>query len=215
MPLALGIPTDDEFQVFVPMMFEAMGGRSEFVNAVWPDGHTKEGQEMSVQRFLFLKQIDPSTRWSKVTDTDTGEILGVAQWNVYEDAKPQEMIVDGPPGTWKNDDEKEFAQEIFKSFMEERWKFIRENDLPIIALNIMTVAPKHQYQGVGTLLQKWGTDLADKIGATCIVEATVEGRWLYEKGGFVVQRHHLLEVPQKFQGRQQQRIFFMTRPRRS
>ncbi|ORX96237.1 hypothetical protein BCR34DRAFT_438243, partial [Clohesyomyces aquaticus] len=212
MLLELGVPSDDEFPSFVPMTFEAMGGRSEFVNAVWPGGNTKEGQEMTVQRFLYLKSVLPSTRWLKVTDTDTGEIVGVAQWDVYEDTKPPELVVDGPPGAWKTDEDKEFAQAIFESFMQERWKFIRENDVPILALNIMTVAPKHQHKGVGTLLQKWGTDLADKIGAACVVEATNEGRWLYEKGGFVVQRHLTVEVPEKFQDRPKQRVFFMTRP---
>lgn len=132
MPLKLGHPTDDEFAEFVPMTFEAMGGRSEFVNAVWPSGFTPAGQEMSRQRFLFLKTIDPSCRWVKVTDTDTNQIIGVAQWNVYEGQKPPEMIVDGPPGTWENDTEKEYAQELFKSYMAKRWQFIRENDVPLI-----------------------------------------------------------------------------------
>lgn len=34
-----------------------------------------------------------------------------------------------------------------------------------LGLNIMTVAPKHQHKGAGTLLLKWGTAIADKIGA--------------------------------------------------
>lgn len=29
----------------------------------------------------------------------------------------------------------------------------------------MTVAPQHQHRGAGTLLSKWGVDLADNIGA--------------------------------------------------
>jgi hypothetical protein len=132
MSLLLGHPTDEEFATFVPMTFEAMGRRSEFVNAVWPGGFTKEGQEMSTSRFLFLKSIDPSCRWIKVTDSEANEIIGVAQWNVYEEQKPQEVIVDGPPGTWKNEDEKEYAQELFKSYMQKRWAFIRENELPLI-----------------------------------------------------------------------------------
>ena len=38
-----------------------------------------------------------------------------------------------------------------------------------IGLSIMTVAPKHQYRGVGSALTKWGTDYADKIGAEVCV----------------------------------------------
>jgi hypothetical protein len=132
MPLKLGHPTDDEFASFVPMTFVAMGGRSEFVNAVWPGGFTKEGQEMSTSRFLFLKKTDSTSQWIKVTDTDTDEIIGVAQWNVYEGQKPPEMIVDGPPETWPSETEKEYARELFKSYMQKRWVYIRENDLPLI-----------------------------------------------------------------------------------
>jgi hypothetical protein len=29
----------------------------------------------------------------------------------------------------------------------------------------MTVHPKHQYRGAGTLMMKWGTDLADELNA--------------------------------------------------
>lgn len=136
MPLEVGVPTDEEFATFVPLTFEAMGGRSEFVNAVWPGGFTSAGQEMTRQRFLFLKSIDPSCKWVKITDTDTNEIVGVAQWNVYDKEKPPEMIVDGPPGTWATDADKEFAQELFKSFMAKRWQYIRENELPILCKSL-------------------------------------------------------------------------------
>lgn len=139
MPLTLGFPTDDEFASFTPMMFEAMGGRSEFVNTIYPGGLTKEGQEKARLGFLFLKSIDPSCKWVKITDTETNEIVGVAQWNVYEGQKPPEMVVDGPPGTWENDTEKEYAQELFKSYMQKRWKFIRENELPLICKCVLKI----------------------------------------------------------------------------
>lgn len=230
MPLTLGYPIDDEFAKFVPMTFEAMGGRSEFVNTIYPGGLTKEGQQKAKAGFLFLKGIDPSCKWIKVTDTDTNEIIGVAQWNVYESQKPPEMVVDGPPGTWKDDIEKEYAQDLFKSYMQKRWEFIRGNALPLICLNIMTVAPKHQYRGAGSLMMKWGTELADSLNATvmtystlpvnehanvlqCIVESTIEGRWLYEKSGFKLKEHWTLEVAEKFSDRPKQRLFFMIRPR--
>ncbi|KAH7396206.1 hypothetical protein BKA66DRAFT_606098 [Pyrenochaeta sp. MPI-SDFR-AT-0127] len=213
MTLELGFPSDEDFMSFIPMAFEAMGGRSEFVNTIWPGGLTKEGQDKARLGFLFLKGIDPSCRWIKVTDTDTNEIVGVAQWNVYEGQKPPEVVVDGPPGTWENDTEKEYAQELFKSYMQKRWKYIRENELPLICLNIMTVAPKHQYRGAGTLMMQWGTKLADSIGAACIVESTVEGRWLYEKSGFELQAHWTLDLPTQFSDRPKQRLFFMIRPR--
>lgn len=32
-----------------------------------------------------------------------------------------------------------------------------------VVLSIMTVHPKHQYRGAGSMMMKWGMDLADKI----------------------------------------------------
>ena len=40
----------------------------------------------------------------------------------------------------------------------------------------MTVAPEHQYRGAGTLLTKWGTDLADKIGAEVRISKFISTR---------------------------------------
>lgn len=37
----------------------------------------------------------------------------------------------------------------------------------------MTVAPKHQYRGAGTLMMQWGTQLADSIGAAVSVVAFI------------------------------------------
>lgn len=52
MPLQLGTSIDDEFASCVPMTFEAMGGRSDFVNIIWPRGLTEEGQQKSMADFL-------------------------------------------------------------------------------------------------------------------------------------------------------------------
>ena len=172
----------------MPVMFGAMAERSQFVNAVYPHNMTPEGQEKHRQTFLFLKGIDPSQRWLKATDNATGEIVGVAQWNVFDGPKPPEIELDGPPGTWDTQDDKEWAQALFRAYMEDRRKVIREATGPVmctsaeqiispvgedpsaeltlrIGLTIMTVAPHYQYRGVGTALTKWGTDLADEIGA--------------------------------------------------
>jgi hypothetical protein len=47
------------------------------------------------------------------------------------------------------------------------------SDIIHIVLSIMTAQPKHQYRGAGTMMMKWGTDLADEIGAmVCQTEIT-------------------------------------------
>lgn len=46
------------------------------------------------------------------------------------------------------------------------------------------VHPRYQNQGIGSLLVKWGLDQASKSGAPVWLEATPQGRRLYEKHGF-------------------------------
>ncbi|KAF2877607.1 hypothetical protein BDV95DRAFT_535306 [Massariosphaeria phaeospora] len=132
MGLQLQSITDSDFQEFVPALFNAMGGYSQFVNALYPGNLSEEGQQKAIQRFIIQKKLDKSLRWCKVTDTELGEIIGVAQWSVILDEKPQEEDIDGPPGTWENDIEKEYCQEIYRSFMENRRRIVRDNSLPII-----------------------------------------------------------------------------------
>lgn len=96
----------------------------------------------------------------------------------------------------------------------------------------MGVFPKYQYRGAGTLLTKWGTDLADNINAIvshspsscatwseaenrlqCVLEGSTAARWMYENVGFVVQEHFALTVSETFGTRPIDRLFFMVRPR--
>jgi hypothetical protein len=95
----------------------------------------------------------------------------------------------------------------------------------------MTVHPNHQYKGAGSMMTKWGTDLADDLNALVrwslpsnmrfgftnalksIIEATVAGRWLYEKSGFAVKHHYAVRASGKLDKGIAQRLFFMVRPR--
>ncbi|KAF2115165.1 hypothetical protein BDV96DRAFT_646186 [Lophiotrema nucula] len=63
------------------------------------------------------------------------------------------------------------------------------------------------------MMTEWGTRMVDDMNALCTVEATTSARWMYEKAGFVVERHFALEVPDKFSDRPVERLFIMVRPR--
>ena len=58
--------------------------------------------------------------------------------------------------------------------------------MPVPAvLDIIHTHPSHQGRGVGSLLVKWGTDLADKQGLQCYLEASPAGYPLFRKADFV------------------------------
>jgi hypothetical protein len=133
MPFEHALVTEDEdFYKSAQFMFEAIHPNG-FVDACWPDNLTKEGQLRHAGGFIAHKNMDPTVVWTKVTEIDTGEIIGVAQWFVLRDQKPPEVDFDGPPGTWKDDTEKLYGQEIYRSFAKYRRETIRNSELPIVS----------------------------------------------------------------------------------
>lgn len=135
MTFELSVVNRDEMRDVVEMLFYAYDGLSAFVNAVYPHKitqHAIKRLEMVVARLQYLLEIDPSIRWYKVRDTSTGEVVSASQWNVYDEEKPQEIMLDGPPGSWATDEDKKCAIEMFESFITPRYTRYRQVDLPII-----------------------------------------------------------------------------------
>lgn len=62
------------------------------------------------------------------------------------------------------------------------------------------------------MLVKWGIDIADKLGVETVVEASIQGRGLYEHFGFGSLQHVFLEFPDKWQSKEKQTFFWMVRP---
>jgi Acetyltransferases len=52
-------------------------------------------------------------------------------------------------------------------------------------LDTLGTHPDYQRRGAGSMLVKWGCDLADKDGVAAYVDASKEGAPLYQKHGFV------------------------------
>jgi hypothetical protein len=123
---------DSDLAYIVPRMFEAIGTEIQFINALWPNNHTPDGQSKIASRMLAGKNAAPNTKWIKAVAVDSGEIVGMAMWTVIDKKKPPEVDVDGPPGTWADEEEKRYCQALHRSLMAHRRKVIRENDLPIM-----------------------------------------------------------------------------------
>jgi GNAT superfamily N-acetyltransferase len=50
---------------------------------------------------------------------------------------------------------------------------------------MLSTHPEHQRRGAGSMLVKWGTDIADNLGLKAFVQASRLGKHLYESHGFV------------------------------
>ncbi|PTB65605.1 acyl-CoA N-acyltransferase [Trichoderma citrinoviride] len=140
--------------------------------------------ETRAAQMLARKREDPACTWVKVVDADLeakGEesMIAFSQWYVYSgDVKPSRaQRWWGLPGTNPE------ACEAFFGEMDRRW-WDRFEGKSHVYLKLLHTDPDHQRRGAGGMLLKWGTAEADRLGLVSYLEASEEGRPLYEKYGF-------------------------------
>ncbi|KAI6280298.1 hypothetical protein MCOR27_004718 [Pyricularia oryzae] len=212
MPLQFGLcePSD------VPRCFQitsrAFGREHGYFEAVFPNHHTPEGRRVGAERLGgALKR--PEARLCKVTDTETGELLGFAKWDVYERQPADVQAKDAPSGDyWKDDKAKELSDYFWWEFTRRRWDAVRASGGDLVSLDIMVVDPAHHRRGVGSILMKYGVDEADRLGVEAVVEASRMGRYLYQNFGFEILEDVLIPVPPGHEG-PEQFFHWMVRPK--
>ncbi|MCJ1352748.1 MAG: hypothetical protein MMC33_002732 [Icmadophila ericetorum] len=143
---------------------------------------------------------DPSSSWVAVVDDTTEKVLGAAHWN-HHDSNPYEHgIPDLTAVWWPEGEGREFATSMMAQCYGLRGKRMwrahaRRSSLAtstavlanprssVPELDIMFTHPSHRQKGVGSLLMKYGMDLAAEKNLEVVVEASEDGRWLYDKFG--------------------------------
>lgn len=89
-----------------------------------------ESIQESKERQLQWHKADPSSHWLKVVDTDTGKVIGGAEWNVHESdpyAKPPEQ-----PFTaywWEEGEKRQFVDAALGQWMAPRMERMRKPHL--------------------------------------------------------------------------------------
>jgi len=131
--------------------------------------------------------------WLKVVDVGTTKIVGVAQYKfnpTYVPLKPQELNEDAM--VWLEDEEdRRIAVAMMNDVQDRKLKYLNEAH---IQLEILFVLPEYRRQGIGSLLLKWGCDLADHLMLPLWVEAAETAHSLYLKHGLVDIEHARLEM---------------------
>ncbi|KAG7045317.1 Acyl-CoA N-acyltransferases (Nat) [Colletotrichum scovillei] len=201
----------------IPRVFEivslAFANDHEFVDAVFPEHSTSEGRKLGSERMLAMFHGDPYSIFLKCIDTNTGQIVAAAKWNVYKDG-PVPPLPELGGDYWKNDEEKRFAQAIFRSFLAPRQRAIEESGARLVALDMLMCDPEFQCQGAGRLLVRAGLAIADEMGVDAVVEGSDRGRRLYASEGFDGP-HYVCPVPDEFAARRKQTYWWMRRPKTS
>ncbi|KAF3020623.1 hypothetical protein E8E14_011680 [Neopestalotiopsis sp. 37M] len=149
------------------------------------DASSDEAREASIQegaeRLKLWHTYDPSSRWHKVVDAETGRIAGGAAWNVFETnpfAEPHDMEVSWFP----NDSSRRYAEQAIESHGRPRYI---AGQRPHLYLFNVFVHPDYRRRGIGQQVMDWGVKKADEMGLDFFLDATAMGRPLYEKNGFI------------------------------
>ncbi|KDN64636.1 putative acetyltransferase [Colletotrichum sublineola] len=166
------------------------------VHAWWNDANRGDMLAKPFQR--FIKVIDPSA-------ADARGRPRIAAWAKWDTSMPARRGRRYPP--WCGDMPAEVCDAFFDREERERERvmgkekhycellFIRRrrvhrfgsfaNGTEGTDLDTLVTHPDYQRRGAGSMLLKWGCELADENGVGAYVDASKAGKGLYERFGFV------------------------------
>ncbi|KAJ6779366.1 hypothetical protein PWT90_04031 [Aphanocladium album] len=154
-------------------------------DVLFPGPFTDDGMSRGDQLRQHLR-TDPDCHWVKVVDRNLeaqggkGEeaIVAFSVWYFWEtQSKPL------PPAEWGPGTNAE-ACELYFGGLDKRW----QDDFG------SKPHASHQRRGAGSIMMDWGVKQADDRGLTSYVQASPEGRRLYEKFGFREVDTHVVDL---------------------
>lgn len=137
MPLQLRqVTSDADFDVLIPLQWTSYEDPfNPFlilfcpIRGTGPTARAESLQE-SKERQLQWHNADPSSQWLQVVDTDTGMVIGGAEWNVHESdpyAKPPEHPLTAY--WWEEWEKREFVDQALSQWMGPRMERMRKPHL--------------------------------------------------------------------------------------
>jgi GNAT superfamily N-acetyltransferase len=183
-----------------------------FWDLMYPNHWTEEGKRAGGERMLKTKHEDPNTIFLKAVGPETGEIMGMAKWNVYDNVMPDMSEITDAGDHWESKDDREYATAMVNAFLKDRNEAVKAGQGNLVSLDILAIDPAYQRRGVGSALVKWGTDKADEMGVDAVVESSVFGKGLYQKNGFVFIKDVEIPRPEKWREFAPSRYAWLIRP---
>ncbi|KAI0852433.1 hypothetical protein F5Y00DRAFT_258839 [Daldinia vernicosa] len=186
MPLLLQEVKDEkDFDEILPVLYAAFGEPYNSLRKWFIPVHTtvKAAVEDAKARYIKSWKQHAGIHWVKVTDDNSGSIVGAAKWEVCERVSPSNKPQKPIDAYWhiEGTEEKAFAGQLItslKGFMKDRMA------RPHIELEQLAVHPDYRKRGVGRLLTNWGIQKADDMGLECCAESVRFAVPIYERYGF-------------------------------
>ncbi|KAI9729534.1 MAG: hypothetical protein M1834_006730 [Cirrosporium novae-zelandiae] len=182
------VPIPDEAGIsrFCEIEDEAFGESSDLMALMWglnkkvTPAEEKKAFEVKVKEQCRLWAEDPTTHFIHAVLPD-GTVAGVGRWSFFP-GKGEDQF--GWPRNFGPNANKEMCDSFFGIIGDKRIEALKGKPYWLMAL--LAVLPQYQRKGVGKKLLAWGTDQADKNGHGCWIDATPQGKALYEQVGWEV-----------------------------
>lgn len=151
---------------------------------LFPLGATISRKLVVEARYHHLLANDPSTHLLKVTDDSTGTIIAAALWNVYTHDRGEEELARDSQFDWSPDTSSlDACLKYSRQVVDARKRIM--GGKPHCLLRWLETEAEYRKRGAATQLLAWGSQKADELGIPCYLEASDEGKPVYEKHGYV------------------------------
>lgn len=156
-------------------------------------------------------KTDRNTIFVKAVDPATGEIMGMINWNFFENGTFPEST-ETSAHYFDTPEDKQYHDKMVLKFLSWRNAALQRTGGNLSGINLLVIDPVYQRKGVGDALIKWGLEKADKLGHEAVVESSRFGKGLYLKNGFIFQEDAKVEVPE-FPDRPVPEFAWLVRPK--
>lgn len=163
---------------------------------LFPGPFPEDALQTRAQGLTQQRKDDPQIQWVKAIDSDTKEIVAWAKWEVVD--KPREPKHSSR--TFGQGCNVQACEEYFGGIHQKRHELmdgkfhvckpsgsglyhVLHPDFSLV-LDLLQTDPKHQGRGAGSMLIKWGTNIADKMRLPAYLESSPKAYKLYQKHGF-------------------------------
>ncbi|KAJ5198503.1 Acyl-CoA N-acyltransferase, partial [Penicillium cinerascens] len=160
------------FEVFTDPAMRQLWPDTPGTRKWWEEANRGDMTEKPYQK--YVKVIDPESKDAN----GRPRIVAYAKWDL---AMPDERGPRFPP--WHEDMDKQECDNFFNPMEINRKRIF--GDTKHYYLDMLGTHPDYRGRGAGSMLIKYGCELADKNGAGAYVDASKAGAPLYAKFGFV------------------------------
>lgn len=108
-----------DIQRLLDIMYAAFS-KDAWNRIMYPEIPGPEARGASIERWRDEISTNPTMRFMKAVDTDTGQIIAFARWNIYETKRPESEWKKTEPRKWDIGTNNEAANDFYNAVCEKR-----------------------------------------------------------------------------------------------